>query len=100
MCGGGGEFAGEEVAVLAHAFCEDAQRGFLGSRERADEEQAAGTHCEEWLQEVGREGRGEFECEEAERQGRGGGDFAEGGEIASGGDGDEQAFGRSVLEFW
>ena len=23
---------------------------------KADEEQAAGTHCEEWLQEIGREG--------------------------------------------
>jgi hypothetical protein len=64
----------------------------------ADEEQAAGTHCEEWLQEIGREGGGEFEREETERQGRGGGDFAEGGEIARGGDGNEEAFGRSVLE--
>ena len=100
MRGGGGELAGEEVAVLAHNFCEGAERGFLGGSERTDEEKAAGTQCEEWLQEVGRERRGEFEREETDRQGRGGGDFAEGGEVPGGTDRDEQAFGRSVLEFW
>ena len=86
--------------MLTHDFRESAQRGFLGGGERTDEEKAARAHREERLQEVGRERRGEFEREETDRQGRGGGDFAEGGEIAGGGDGDEQAFGRSVLEFW
>lgn len=57
----------------------------------------AGAHGEERLEEVGRERRGEFEGEEADREGSGGGDFAEGGEIAGAREGNEETLGRRVL---